>query len=358
MGDSKQGRSLLGLGLGRQRGSNKSVDPSLQFNSLSENNITTSSITKSTSTLQSTSSSPQSSSKSSVSASTSFSSATESSAFLSPPAHHHLLPLKLPPLPPPPPEDFNTDYSQRPSTAPDSLAHKNSSSLSGSSKGSRRGVRKAPTVANLSDLNNRSSRKPSLSSSSRTILGNSLSSTTLTPGPRPVSRERRSSSSKRPPASFSANGIETSYGPPPALITRSSSYNSELARLVQSPAASVFAAATSQKTPSQSPSSVLSPDQSTAPQATQFLLSPAPASKKKREMNSLDAVVRDGTMNSWEQQHNMTPGSGTAYRDRYHEDEGLESSQSSEDLFLKLAENTTDGDDTLKLNSVSLSYQS
>ncbi|KAF2433177.1 hypothetical protein EJ08DRAFT_93341 [Tothia fuscella] len=75
-----------------------------------------------------------------------------------------------------------------------------------------------------------------------------LSSTSLSSSSRSVSSpyaleshsEIKLPSSRRPPASWSSGGIETSFGPPPALITRGS-YNSDLARRAQSPAATTLA---------------------------------------------------------------------------------------------------------------------
>lgn len=95
-----------------------------------------------------------------------------------------------------------------------------------------------PTLGDISSSSNYTKRQLSTTSlsSARSV---SLASPTYTNESHSHS-EVRLPSSKRPPASWSSHGIETSFGPPPALITRGS-YNSDLARLAQSPAAATLA---------------------------------------------------------------------------------------------------------------------
>jgi hypothetical protein len=138
---------------------------------------------------------------------------------------------------------------------------------------------------------------------------------------RSPSTEAKSSATKRSPASFSANGIETSHGPPPSLITRSS-YQSDLARRAQNPAASALAA--QQHKPYNNRPALLSPT------ALQFPTQP---------LGSLDAVMSSRFSAA---DPPLPPSrSGDRYAqsdDEIHE--SIESSQSNEDLFLKLAQDS------------------
>lgn len=97
-----------------------------------------------------------------------------------------------------------------------------------------------PTVPDSSEIQSSraqtSSPSPSISSSRSvaTTLADSTASYATPPlGVSPVSS--RSALARRPPASRSSHGIETSSGPPPALITRRS-YTTEVARRRPAPA--------------------------------------------------------------------------------------------------------------------------
>ncbi|KAF4307928.1 lpxtg-motif cell wall anchor domain [Botryosphaeria dothidea] len=80
-------------------------------------------------------------------------------------------------------------------------------------------------------------RRLSSSSSATRPTPSSVSSSGSYFGPHaPSSADARSPASRKPPASHSSHGIETSYGPPIALITRRRSNTSDVARRSQSPA--------------------------------------------------------------------------------------------------------------------------
>ncbi|KAH7047561.1 hypothetical protein B0J12DRAFT_575813 [Macrophomina phaseolina] len=80
-------------------------------------------------------------------------------------------------------------------------------------------------------------RRLSSSSTATRPTPTSISSSGSYFGPHaPSSADARSPASRKPPASHSSHGIETSYGPPIALITRRRSNTSDLARRSQSPA--------------------------------------------------------------------------------------------------------------------------
>jgi hypothetical protein len=270
----------------------------------------------------------------------------------------------LPPLPPPPPDSPSLKPAQRPSTAPGlPLAQDphNPPKLNGFAA-TRASVRKTPTLSNLSDFHH-----PKRSNHTRAINSSTQLLPPSTPPVRPsVSRsssrsERRSSSARRPPASFSANGIETSFGPPPALITRGSSYTSELLR-AQNPAASALAAQqqkpyNSSTYPSRKSSSSQDKLADWAQQKAQFVLSPQQLAT--RTMESLDAVVRQnrGTWNLGPASQNSFGSSELSPREphqqpfRHASDEGMESSQSSDDLFLKMGNDRAEERETAELTA-------
>jgi len=246
---------------------------------------------------------------------------------------------KLAFLPPPPPVPNSPTYTQkRPSTAPGLPPSQlpNSPAKLNSFAASRATVRKAPTLNNISDdyqrsksrYNNRSTNNLLSPTSTTTITTNTtpLVRPTTSSGPRPTS-------SRRPPASFSANGIETSYGPPPALITRrsSSTYNSDLYR-AQNPAVSAYQA--QQQKSYKNPNSL----QATTT-ATQTVFSPPSVAPKA--MESLDAMVRQNRT-SWDvgpaSQDLLSPRSAR-HQPPYRQlsDAGVDSGHSSEDLFLDMA---------------------
>jgi hypothetical protein len=261
--------------------------------------------------------------------------------------------LPLPPLPPPPPVPDSPDLkpSKRPSTAPGlPLSQVLPPNLTGFSA-SRASVRKTPTLSNLFDFRGS---KRSHSKQQRPSSTQVFSPTNPAPNSalsRPTSKSgSRPSSSRRPPASFSANGIETSFGPPPALITRNSSYQSEILR-AQNPAASALA--TQQQKPYNSftttsrrasSSTDKSRDKLTdwAQRKAQVLFSPQPLDP--RNMDSLDAVVQRNrgkwTLGPTSPQsfgsNELSPRDMRNHTLKQNSDEGMESSQSSEDLFLKL----------------------
>jgi hypothetical protein len=203
---------------------------------------------------------------------------------------------------------------------------------------------------------------PSVQPASRpkTSYAPNSSSATSAPSSSALSSSRRDrrSSSRRPPASFSANGIETSFGPPSALITRTVSYNSDFARRTQNSAA---ASALASQQANLSTDHLSSPDSPKSDQTrlvtidrpiagaqnhSQFVLSPPPASRRLATMESLDTVVRSNRT-SWSRaavSDHPSPKSGLLLNPnrprtlRQLSDEAMESSQSSEDLFLKLAD--------------------
>ncbi|KIW01239.1 uncharacterized protein PV09_07282 [Verruconis gallopava] len=97
-------------------------------------------------------------------------------------------------------------------------------------------IRKSPTLPDLSQPNDNLKRPQSRRVYSATP---NLASPRL---PETDVDSKTSSSSKRAPASRSSNGVDTGKGPPPALVTRSSSYTGfDPARRAQSPAAAAFA---------------------------------------------------------------------------------------------------------------------
>ncbi|KAF4534528.1 hypothetical protein BFW01_g7864 [Lasiodiplodia theobromae] len=80
-------------------------------------------------------------------------------------------------------------------------------------------------------------RRSSTSSTATRPTPSSVSSSGSYFGPHaPSSADARSPASRKPPASHSSHGIETSYGPPIALITRRRSTTSDVARRSRSPA--------------------------------------------------------------------------------------------------------------------------
>jgi hypothetical protein len=273
----------------------------------------------------------------------------------------------LPPLPPLPPPSLSLQPSKRPSTAPGlPLAQDphNPPQLSGFAA-TRASVRKTPTLSNLFDIKqSKRSNQLHLGPPSSQTLSPTSPAVRSTVSQSSSQSDRRSSSTRRPPASFSANGIETAYGPPPALITRSSSYHSEILR-AQNPAASALAA--QQQKPYNS--STLPPHRNSstkeksrdkladwAQQKSQF---PLPSqTMASRTMDSLDAVVHQNR--SWTlgpTSHNSFGSSELSPRDprrqtfRQNSDEGMESSQSSEDLFLKLGNDRTEDSETAELTA-------
>ncbi|KAF2664167.1 hypothetical protein BT63DRAFT_102594 [Microthyrium microscopicum] len=277
------------------------------------------------------------------------------------------LPYSPPPLPSPSsPLLSPSNLDKRPSTAPGPQGSQANSDLSASTKAPRSSrpaaIRKSPTVSDLHVSKRPSSSRATVNPSPS--LSGLLSPTSANPAQsRAQSRssstsERRGSSARRPPASFSANGIETSYGPPPALITRGS-YHSELARLAQNPAASTFAAqkqkpynsgtlpltVNTSAARSDFSSRPRSRDQSSdsAQQQAQGLLSPT--TFEHNEMESLDAIMRKN-QSQWRQAAPSESAFDIVHRkmqraQRQPSEEGIESSQSSEDLFLKLGDEGT-----------------
>jgi len=261
----------------------------------------------------------------------------------------------------------------RPSTAPGPQSTNSNypsdvTPVLSTSKGSRvtraSSVRKSHTT---SDLNVPKRPRPqhlnlSNPSSDNLSLSGLLSPTSIHPRAtsslsRSSSRsDRRSHSVRRPPASFSSNGIETSYGPPPALITSRNPYHSELARLAQNPAASTLAA---QQQKPYNHSTFPGKLHSSKPTRSDSLSRPrsrgrtidnpqhraggllSPTALPGQTMDSLDAMMSQNRAN-WQhgspsdQSFDLSPSSGTRNMARIS-DEGMASSQSSEDLFLKLA---------------------
>jgi hypothetical protein len=100
-------------------------------------------------------------------------------------------------------------------------------------------IRKPPTSSDLSDGAKRPRRLSSTSTSTSTSTS-SLRQQPHLPYTHPQPAEPLKSPHSRPPAWHSCNGIETAFGPPPALITRAASYNSDLSRRAQSPATQTF----------------------------------------------------------------------------------------------------------------------
>jgi hypothetical protein len=102
----------------------------------------------------------------------------------------------------------------------------------------RASIRKPTTSSDLSDGAKRYRRLSSTSTSTSSTRQQPRTSSPNHPQPPyPHSPEPLKPPNSRPPASHSCNGIETAFGPPPALVTRAASYNSDLSRRAQSPAA-------------------------------------------------------------------------------------------------------------------------
>lgn len=167
--------------------------------------------------------------------------------------------------------------------------------------------------------------------------------------------DQRSQSTRRPPASFSSNGIETSHGPPPALITSRNPFHSDLARLAKNPAASTLAAQ-QQKPYHSNTFPVKSPthrraDSGVRPQSrgrtsdtpqnlVRGLLSPT--TLPGQPMDSLNALLSRQSRARWhrrspsDQSHELSSRDGHANLTEVV-DEGMHSNRSSEDMFLQLA---------------------
>ncbi|KAF2403564.1 hypothetical protein EJ06DRAFT_546760 [Trichodelitschia bisporula] len=139
----------------------------------------------------------------------------------------------------------NIPLSARPSTAPSNSQLQQPHSLQGAKSPSP--TSKVPRIS-FSGSNTPSTRSRQVSSASITksdfsdltsrtrirsssILSRPAAITTSTVPP-PSEAEPRSPTIKRPPASWSSHGIETSHGPPPSLITRGS-YHSDVSRRAQ-----------------------------------------------------------------------------------------------------------------------------
>jgi hypothetical protein len=268
-----------------------------------------------------------------------------------------------------------TDLDARPSTAPSQSTPANTQSSDfGLLFTPRVSVRRSPTLNDFVDLHiaKRPARGRRLSSASSTSKNSP--SGLLSPiipvdnaNPRsPSISERRSPSARRPPASFSANGIETSFGPPPSLITRNSNYHSELAIYAQNPAASALAAqqhksyngknqpSRPQRADSGTSLSAQSRDRTAdwANTKAQTVLSPSPTSMKR--LDSLDTVMTHNQSNAWSQgpisdmshQSGELPTTEQQHNKKDKAEGGIESSQSSEDLFLKMALDNPEQRDT------------
>jgi hypothetical protein len=204
----------------------------------------------------------------------------------------------------------------------------------------------------LGDLSSSSYTKRQLSSTSLNSSPNlSLTSPTTYSTESHSHSETRLPSAKRPPASWSSHGIETSFGPPPALITRGS-YNSDLARRAQSPAA---AALTQQKhkpynitTPAKDTPTLTKQDSfinSNTHDAT-FDAASSPLSPKllnPSDSPSLDAMMdRNSTRSA---ANSYLDDGASAYTDAPSQvldgpsgGDAEDSGRSAEDLFLNLAE--------------------
>lgn len=226
-------------------------------------------------------------------------------------------------------------------------------------------MRKTPTLSNLSDIQQpKRSNQSHLNPPSSQLLSPASPAVKSTASQSSSRSDRRSSSARRPPASFSANGIETSFGPPPSLITRSSSYQTELLR-AQNPATSALAAQqqkpynSSTRQSRRSSSSQEKPRDIIADNAQQTsppVFSPEPMAS--RTMGSLDAVVhqnRNWTLGPASQNSfgsgELSPRGPRQQTFRKNSDEGMESSQSSDDLFLKMGNDRSEESETAELTA-------
>lgn len=163
--------------------------------------------------------------------------------------------------------------------------------------------------------------------------------------------ETRPPSLKRSPASRSSNGVETSLGPPPALITRKS-YNSDLAHMVKSPATIAliqqkhkpynFKSSATDSPPTRQDSFL----ESSSPD---FDVASSPLSPKLHNDNfsqSFDAIMGSPSLTT--PTHDYQDDGASGYTDGRSPVQdgpssgGTENSgRSAEDLFLNLAEDTT-----------------
>lgn len=187
--------------------------------------------------------------------------------------------------------------------------------------------------------------------------------------------EARLPPQRRPPASFSSNGIETSFGPPPALIARRS-YTSDIARKAQSPAQQAQKQQNTFGRPTLSKSDRARTDRSitirpasshthksTAPyiDAKSSLLSPATISQSLASTRDAmdDGRIADNASSTGEDEFYDAHGQPhTANSGHLRVDGGDTSGQSSDDLFLKLANDApeskrTDGHSQLERKLVS-----
>jgi hypothetical protein len=213
----------------------------------------------------------------------------------------------------------------------------------------RASIRKPPTSIDLSDGAKRPRRLSSTSTSSQRHPSPASSphypSSTYSHSPEPLKPPN-----SRPPASRSSNGIETAFGPPPALITRAASYHSDLSRRVQSPAAQALLQQRNK------PHSIKIPAKDHALEKKDSFLeyfspkhidvesSPlSPKLPKPFSAHSLDAIMdRSSAMN---RNNGYLDDGASAYTDGLSptadgasRGEQEDSGQSAEDLFLNLAE--------------------
>ncbi|KAF1980964.1 hypothetical protein K402DRAFT_425770 [Aulographum hederae CBS 113979] len=147
--------------------------------------------------------------------------------------------------------------------------------------------------------------------------------------------EPRSPSSRRPPASHSSHGIATSYGPPPAIITRHSG-NKELAVIATTPANSYTRVQPTKSAFSSRPAS-----------RGDLVYSPSHMSQEERESASGYSGINMGIGGTAESQDASDDGSSKPTHETYT---GAESGQLEEDLFVDAAEESPRQDGLVEMS--------